>query len=112
MEDFRQFFKGVKAGLSCVDAPSDTGFFPCPAPSVGSSAVVCPACLMRRTDDCRWPAWRCADRVQIAFARSEAPRKPAGFPDPVSMTVCPCTVLGFPRVSGVARLRSRFRSGS
>ena len=27
MEDFRQFFKGVKAGLSCVDAPSDTGFF-------------------------------------------------------------------------------------
>ena len=36
----------------------------------------------------------------------------SGFPDPVSMTVCPCTVLGFPRVSGVARLRSRFRSGS
>ena len=30
-------------GLSCVDAPSDTGIFPCPIPSVGSSAFVCPA---------------------------------------------------------------------
>ena len=61
--------------------------------------------LMRRVDGCRRPAWRCADRVHIAFARSEAPRRPTGFPDPVSMTVCPCIVLGLSRVSGDADLR-------
>ena len=61
--------------------------------------------LSRRVYSCRWPAWRCADRVQIAFARSEAPRKPAGFPDPVSTAVCPCIVLGLSRVSGDADLR-------
>ena len=60
---------------------------------------------MRRIDGCRRPAWRCADRVCIAFARSEAPRRPAGFPDPVSTAVRPCTVLGLSRVSGGADLR-------
>ena len=59
----------------------------------------------RRIDCCRRPAWRCADRVLIAFARSEAPRKPAGFPDPVSTAVRPCIVLGLSRVSGDADLR-------
>ena len=59
----------------------------------------------RRVHGCRRPAWRCADRVQIAFARSEAPRKPAGFPDPVSTAVRPCIVLGLSRVSGDADLR-------
>ncbi len=59
----------------------------------------------RRIDGCRRPAWRCADRVLIALARSEAPRRPAGFPGPVSTAVRPCAVLGLSRVSGGADLR-------
>ena len=59
----------------------------------------------RRVYDCRRPAWRCADRIHIAFARSEAPRKPAGFSDPVSTAGRPCIVLGLSRVSGDADLR-------
>ena len=59
----------------------------------------------RRIDGCRRPAWRCADRVLIALARSKAPRRPAGFPDPVSTAVRPCTVLGLSRVSGDADFR-------
>ena len=35
--------------------------------------------LTRRIDGCRWPAWRCADRGPIAFARSEAPGKAYWF---------------------------------
>ena len=66
----------------------------------------------RRVDVCRWPAWRCVGRVRIAFARLEAPRKPDGFPDSVSMTVCPCIILGFSRIFGVVRLRLEFSSGS
>ena len=52
--------------------------------------------LLRCIEDCRRPAWRCADRIHIAFARSEAPQRPADFPDPVLTAVCPCTVLVFP----------------
>ena len=68
--------------------------------------------MRRRIEGCRWPAGRCANRVHIALARSEAPRTPTGFPDPVSTSVCPFTVLGFPRVSGGTRFRSCFRGRS
>ena len=61
--------------------------------------------LMRRIDGCRRPTWRCADWVHIALVRFEALRLPPGFPDPVPMTVCPCTVLGLSRVSGDADFR-------
>ena len=37
----------------------------------------------------RGPVWRYAGRVQIASASSSALRPGAGFPDPVSLTVCP-----------------------
>ena len=32
--------------------------------------------LMRRVDDCRSPAWRCADRVYIELARFNALQSP------------------------------------
>ena len=38
--------------------------------------------------------------------------KADGFPDPVSMTVRPCIVLGFSRVSGVVHLRLKSSSES
>ena len=58
-----------ETGLSCVDAPLRRGIIPSTAPGIWSSAVVCPACSMRRVDACRWPAWRCADRVHIVCGR-------------------------------------------
>ena len=45
--------------------------------------------LLLRPFKCRWPVWRYADRVQIASACLKAPRTQTGFPDPVSLTVCP-----------------------
>ena len=35
------------------------------------------------------PVWRCEDRVRIDYASLDALRSSTGFPDPVSMTVCP-----------------------
>ena len=64
-----------------------------------SESPVCPAC---RRGALRSAAGLHGDARtgSKSLLRSEASRKPAGFPDPVSMTVCPCIVLGFPRVSG------------
>ena len=89
---------------SCVDAPATQDF------SLSNSGrrvkrFRVSGLSARRIDGCRRPAWRCADRVLVALARSEAPRRPAGFPDPVSTAVCPCTVLGLSRVSGDADFR-------
>lgn len=67
---------------------------------------------MRRVDFCRRPAWRRADHIQIGFARSEVPRKPAGFPNPVSTAVYPWIVLGYSRVCDAADLRLESSSGS
>ena len=36
---------------------------PCPIPDIGSSAFVCPASSMRRTDGFHRPEWRRADRL-------------------------------------------------
>ena len=38
----------------------------------------------------RGPSWRCADRVQIAYASSMAPQYELVFPIPSRLTVCPC----------------------
>ena len=45
--------------------------------------------LMMRLVQRRGPLWRIADRVQIGYASSIALRSGGGFPDPVSLTVCP-----------------------
>ena len=59
-----------------------------------------------------WFAWRCSNRTGIALAHSEAPRKPSGFLDHISMTFCPCIVIGFLRVSGAANFRIEFSNES
>ena len=57
-----------------------------------SGTVVCPASRLRRFI-CRGPVWRCEDRVHIVYASLKALRSVPGFPDPVSMTVCPYVIL-------------------
>lgn len=61
-------------GAIVRDAFSATRFFLCPVPGDGSSAFGCSACLMRRSDLCRWPTWRCGARVHMAAACLKAPR--------------------------------------
>ena len=57
-----------------------------------SGAVVCPASKMRHVTR-RGPVWRCADRVQNRLLELGSSVHRTDFPDPVSMTVCPCLVL-------------------
>ena len=54
-----------RTGQLCVDAPSETRdhFFCSPGHLAERFRVS--GLSMRRVDACRWPAWRCADRVHI-----------------------------------------------
>ena len=106
----KDIYLSVRPVLSCVDAPVIRN---CSLFNSGRRVKHCrvSGLLMQRIEGCRWPEWRFSDRIHIGRSRSKVPRNCIGFPNPVSMPVCPCTVLGFPRVSGVAHLRSRFQSG-
>ena len=78
--------EALRGDRTSMDAPGDASIF-----SYGSVHAV--RCCRRphrlRQFRRRGPVWRYAGRVQIASASSSALRPGAGFPDPVSLTVCP-----------------------
>ena len=74
-------------GRLCVDAPSDTDFTLFNSKRRAERFRVS-GLSAHRIDVCRRPAWRCADRIHIALARSWALQSPLGFPDPVSTASC------------------------
>ena len=98
------------AGISCAVALCDTGF--CLFHSGHRVKRFHAFGLFDAASLSLWFAWRCLNRGHIDLAHSEAPGKPSGFFDHISMTFCPCTVIGFPRVSGAANFRIEFSSGS
>ena len=78
-------------GKACVDAPFDasTSFG-----RLGACGQVlsCVGLSVRHVTR-RGPLWRCADRVHIAYASSNALYPEAGFPDPVSIDRLPLPFL-------------------
>ena len=47
--------------------------------------------LLMRQDTRRWPVWNTRTGSKIVPTGLKAPRPATGFPDPVSLTVCPYT---------------------
>ena len=105
---------GWRPYRTSMDAPINASF------SSHGSAHVVRCCrlsglLLRQLNAGRWPVWRYADRVQIAYASFNALRSDAGFPDPVSMTVCPYSssdLLTSPTTSPVPPFRQPGEPGS
>ena len=89
----------VIAGLLCVDAPPETRdhSFCNPGHSVKRFRVS--GLSVRRFDARRRSAWRCADRVHIAFSRSEALQLPLVSPAPSRrlFALAPLRLLPRPR---------------
>ena len=68
---------------------------------------MCLACLMRQRSF-RWPAWRCAGRVHIALARSEALQLPLVFP--VSTAQFTSAFVFYVEVESRSQNRTRYHS--
>ena len=81
-----------RPGRTCMDAPKNASVVFGQFGARWSGTFVYPASRLRRFIR-RGPVWRCEDRVRIVYASFEALRSCTGFPDPVSMTVCPYFIL-------------------
>ena len=98
----RQATSDRPRAIAC--GPLRHGIFPCPISSAGSSAFAHPACLrgaLMVAASLHGNARTGSVSHLHALKRFVCP----WFPDLVSLTVCPCTVLGLSRVSGDAEFR-------